>query len=366
MTDVRVGIVAEPVGNVTAVLGEAPYWVPEDSCLLWVDIPAGLLHRTQMPSGETVTTELGAVSAVFPIHGGGILYTGGNKVVVREPVPRSAIGSAIGTAVISGEWTERTIAQAPARDGVRFNDASVDPAGRVWVGSMHAEETEPLGELYRLDPRGVLTPVVAEATVSNGLGWSPDGSRLYYADSPTKRVDVFDYDQATGEAYSRHVFADLSGVAGMPDGLTVDLDGYVWVAIWDGGALRRFAPSGELDAVVPVPVARPTSMAFGGDGMADLYVTTASIDLTGAQRDAQPLAGRLLRLVPGPVGLPSTTTRPIILSLQAPPSLRARGPGPPIRHIAPHGRNPGTSTAWRRGRGPQRGTNITVSPRTLS
>jgi sugar lactone lactonase YvrE len=98
-------------------------------------------------------------------------------------------------------------------------------------------------------------------------------------------------------------------VAGVPDGLTVDLDGYVWVAMWDGGALRRFALNGAADAVVPVPVARPTSMAFGGAGMAELYVTTAANDLTPGQRDAQPLAGRLLRLVPGPVGLPSTTAR---------------------------------------------------------
>jgi sugar lactone lactonase YvrE len=305
MTDVRAGIVAEPVGDVTAVLGEGPYWVPEDSCLLWVDIPAGLLHRTQIPSGRTVTADVGSVSAAFPADGGAILYAGGNQVMVREPVR----GSAPGKPGPSGEWTTRIIAQAPAQDGVRFNDASVDPAGRVWVGSMDMEETKPLGELYRLDPGGVLTAVASGATVSNGLGWSPDGSRMYYADSPTKRVDVFDYDQAMGQAYARRVFADLSDAAGAPDGLTVDLDGYVWVAMWDGGALRRFAPSGELDAVVPVPVARPTSVAFGGNGMAELYVTTASFNLTPAQREAQPLAGRLLRLVPGPVGLPSTTTR---------------------------------------------------------
>lgn len=301
MTDVRAGIVAEPVNDVTAVLGEGPYWIPEDSCLLWVDIPAGLLHRTDMPSGHTVTADLGAVSAAFPTGQGAILYTGGNQVALFGPGP-------------SGQWTSRVIAEAPARDGLRFNDASVDPAGRLWVGSMDIEEAHPLGELYRLDPGRVLTPVVGGATVSNGLGWSADGSRMYYADSPTRRVDVFDYDQATGEASGRRVFADLSDATGVPDGLTVDLDGYVWVAMWDGGALRRFAPSGELDAVVPVPVARPTSMAFGGNGMAELFVTTASHGLTPAQREAQPLSGRLLRLIPGPVGLPSTTARAMIPS----------------------------------------------------
>jgi sugar lactone lactonase YvrE len=177
---------------------------------------------------------------------------------------------------------------------------------------MHEAETHALGSLYRLDPGPVLTPVAPEATVSNGLGWSPDGSRLYYADSPTRKVDVFDYDAATGEATGRRVFADLSGVDGFPDGLTVDADGYVWVCMWDGGAIQRIAPSGVVDAVVPVPVARPTSVAFGGPQLADLYVTTASFDLTAEQLASQPLSGRLLHLRPGPVGLPSTETQAII------------------------------------------------------
>jgi sugar lactone lactonase YvrE len=131
---------------------------------------------------------------------------------------------------------------------------------------------------------------------------------MYYVDSPMRRVDVFDYDSATGEAFKRRVFADLSAFDGVPDGLTIDADGCVWVATWGGAALRRFAPDGTADAVVQVPVSQPTSCAFGGPGMADLYVTTASVGLSEAQLKAQPLAGRLLRLQPGPVGLPSTTT----------------------------------------------------------
>jgi sugar lactone lactonase YvrE len=300
MMHVRVGVAAEPVGDVTALLGEGPYWVPEDSCLLWVDIPNGLLHRTSLPSGDTVSAELGEVSAAFPTLGGTILTAGGNRLVLHEPSK-------------PGEpWTERTIAEAPAREGVRFNDAAVDPAGRVWVGSMHTGETEPLGELYRLDRGGALTPVVTGVTVSNGLGWSPDGSRLYYADSPMRRIDVFDYVPATGEVFQRRVFTDLSSAEGVPDGLTVDADGCVWVAMWGGGVLRRFNPYGQQDAVLPVPVSRPTSCAFGGPGMADLYVTTASLGLAEAERAEQPLAGRLLCFSPGPVGLPSTTARAAI------------------------------------------------------
>jgi sugar lactone lactonase YvrE len=145
-------------------------------------------------------------------------------------------------------------------------------------------------------------------TVSNGLGWSPDGSRMYYVDSPVGRIDMFDYDPAAGTAVGRRPFADHSGYDGVPDGLTVDADGCVWVAVWGGGVLRRFAPDGTQDSVVPVPVSQPTSCAFGGPGMADLYVTSARIGLSEAELSEQPLAGRLLRLSPGPVGLPSTTT----------------------------------------------------------
>jgi sugar lactone lactonase YvrE len=294
-------VTAEPVGDVTAVLGEGPYWRPEDEALLWVDVARGLLHMTRVQLGETITIELDPVSAAFPAVGGGIVTAGGHRLTLRATRPGEG-------------WAGRTIAEAPARDGVRFNDAAVDPAGRVWVGSMDIKEKEPLGTLYRLDTGGTLTPVVKGATVSNGIGWSPDGTRMYYNDSPLRRIDMFDYDQATGEAFGGRVFADLSRADGFPDGLTVDADGYVWVAMFAGGALRRFTPAGHQDAVLPLPVSQPTSCAFGGPGMADLFVTTAYRDLTEAQRAAEPLAGRLLRLRPGPVGLPSSATQAVIPS----------------------------------------------------
>jgi len=300
MMTVDVAAVVEPVGDVTAALGEGPYWVPEDDCLLWVDIEGARLHRTYFPSGETATDSPGPVSAAFPAVGGGILIAGGAALTLLFPAERGA------------QWVARTIADTPAREGLRFNDAGVDPAGRVWVGSMHMTEAEPVGELYRLDPGSRLNPVVKNVTVSNGLGWSPDGSRMYYADSPLRRVDVFDYDPATGEAFSRRAFADLSEAEGVPDGLTVDADGCVWVAMWGGSALRRFTPDGQPDAVLPVPVSQPTSCAFGGPELADLYITSARVGLTDEQLAAQPLAGRLLHVRPGPVGLPSTTAKAAI------------------------------------------------------
>jgi sugar lactone lactonase YvrE len=294
-------VTAEPVGDVTAVLGEGPYWRPEDDALLWVDIPRAQLHMTRVQFGETITIELDEVSAAFPAVGGGILTAGGHRLTLRAARPGEG-------------WAGRTIAEAPATDGVRFNDASVDPAGRVWVGSMHTDEKEPFGTLYRLDTGGALTPVVKGVTVSNGIGWSPDGTRMYYNDSPMRRIEMFDYDQATGQAFQRRMFADLSRADGFPDGLTVDADGHVWVAMFAGGTLRRFTPAGHQDAVLPLPVSQPTSCAFGGPGLADLFVTTAYRDLSEAQRAAEPLAGRLLRLRPGPVGLPSSAAQAVIPS----------------------------------------------------
>lgn len=300
MMSVRASSAVEPVGEVTAVLGEGPYWVPEDDCLLWVDIASSHLHRTYFPSRETVTDSLPAVSAAFPVVGGGILVVGGAELTLLFPAERG------------GQWSTRTIAVTPSRDDLRFNDAGVDPAGRVWAGSMHIGETEPVGELYRLDPGGRMTTVVTNVTISNGLGWSPDGSLMYYADTPQRRVDVFDYDPATGEASARRTFVDLSDADGAPDGLTVDLDGCVWVAMWGGSAVRRFTPAGEQDAVLPVPVSQPTSCAFGGPELADLFITTANIGLSQAERAEQPLAGRLLQVRPGPIGLPSTLAKAAI------------------------------------------------------
>ena len=157
MMTVDVAAAVEPVGDVTAALGEGPYWVPEDDCLLWVDIEGARLHRTYFPSRETATDSPGPVSAAFPAVGGGILIVGGSALTLLFPAERG------------GQWVARTIADVPARDRIRFNDAGVDPAGRLWAGSMHVPETEPLGELYRLDPGSRLNPVIKNVTVSNGL-----------------------------------------------------------------------------------------------------------------------------------------------------------------------------------------------------
>jgi sugar lactone lactonase YvrE len=281
---------AEPVGDVVADLGEGPCWDTSspDGTVLWVDIPGGRLHRTAHPSGDTITVNLGPpVSAALPTQDGEVLVSRRDRLVV-----------------IGAGRDERTVATISPPPAVRFNDGATDPQGRVWIGSMDTGELSATGILYRLDPGGVLTPVLTGITVSNGLGWSPDGSRLYYVDSPTRQIDVLDFDQETGRVAGRRQFADLTSVPGLPDGLTVDAEGGVWVALHGGGVLHRYSADGGLDTVVSLPVSHPTSCAFAGPELADLYVTTASAPLSAAERATQPLAGRLLRLRPGQVGIP--------------------------------------------------------------
>lgn len=276
----------EPVGDVKADHGEGPYWDESAASLCWVDIPAGLLYRTEPDNGRTVATHVGApLAAVLPAQGGGMLVARGLELIL-----------------LGADGQARVVAQAPGTAGCRFNDGSVDASGRVWMGTMDTAEQNPIGGLYRLEPDGSLTTHIGEVTVSNGIGWSPDGKRMYYTDSPTRRVDVIDYDDAYGTLGDRRPFADLSGANGVPDGLTVDADGYVWVAVHGGGVLHRYAPSGELDAVLELPVTHPTSCAFGGADLGDLYITTSRQPLTEHERRDQPLAGRLLRMaaqVPG-------------------------------------------------------------------
>ncbi|MQA07340.1 MAG: SMP-30/gluconolactonase/LRE family protein [Pseudonocardiaceae bacterium] len=272
----------EPVGEIVAELGEGPCWDASSGTLLWVDIDGGLVHRTDPSSAETSTLELSPpVSAVLPTADGGLLVARKNRLVLLDP--------------------ERTVAGVPEEPAIRFNDGKCDPRGRLWIGTMNTDRARGTAALYRLDA-GELVTVLEGVTISNGLGWSPDGRTMYYADTPTLRVDAFDYDPETGELSGRRPFVDLDGQGGRPDGLTVDTDGGVWIALVGGGALHRYLPDGKLDAVVSLPVTHPTSCAFGGPELAELYVTTSRALVPEDERAAQPLAGRLFRLATGATG----------------------------------------------------------------
>jgi sugar lactone lactonase YvrE len=186
---------------------------------------------------------------------------------------------------------------------IRLNEGGCDPAGRFHIGSMAYEMTPGAAAVYRLDPDGSTRTVLTGITISNGLQWSLDGSLAYYIDTPTRRVDVFDVDQADGSLHDRRPFVLLGDdVAGSPDGMTIDAEGGLWVALWGGGALRRFDASGALTEVVDVPgVSHTSAAAFGGSDLDTLYITSSRQHLAD---DAEPEAGAVFAVRPGVRGVP--------------------------------------------------------------
>ncbi|OEJ28152.1 calcium-binding protein [Streptomyces agglomeratus] len=265
-----------------ASLGEGPTWDAATGRLIWVDILSARIHTYEPVSGRrTVMATAQHVGAAKPRAGGGLVVNLRDGIGLYGPD-------------LAFSWLVRD--PAPGRRG---NDAAVAPDGALWAGTMRYDEAPGGGGLTRIAPDGTAARA-ATAAVSNGTGWSPDGRLMYYADSPTRRIDVFD---VAGESVvNRRAWVTIEEAAGYPDGLTVDADGCVWVALWDGAAIRRYTPDGRLDRTVALPVRRPTACAFGGAGLRDLYVTTARTGLTRPH----PLSGSLLVVPDAGRGLPGT------------------------------------------------------------
>ena len=272
----------EVLFDVQAKVGEGPSWVAHSGRLSFVDIVAGRVFVADL-SRIHATVEIGMhVGAALPAADGGFLLARRDGFVRLAP-----------------DGTQAPIALPLEHDpDLRFNDGKVDPTGRAWAGTMTYEEGAARGVLYRLDG-DVATPVVSGLGLSNGLGWSPDGRTMYLADSRAGTVDAFHYDWATGEATRRRPFLDLSAGPGVPDGLSVDDEGCLWVAMWDGWAVRRFAPDGRELERVEMPVSRPSSCCFAGDA---LVITTASHGLPAAELAREPHAGALFVARPGVSG----------------------------------------------------------------
>src|SRR5262249_397331 len=178
---------------------------------------------------------------------------------------------------------------------LRMNDGSCDAAGRFWAGTMALDERPDAGALYRLSCDGRVEMMLRPVTISNGIDWTDDDRSMYFIDTATGSVDVFNFELTSGTISNRRTFVRIGREQGAPDGLTIDADGFVWVSLWGGGAVHRYAPTGVLDRVVRLPVTHPTSCAFGGPELRDLYITTATVALTADQRVRQPQAGGLFR-----------------------------------------------------------------------
>jgi sugar lactone lactonase YvrE len=267
-----------------AALAEGPRWDARTQRLLWVDIDGCALHEFDPATGEDRAVGLPAkVGAAAPTADPA-------RVLVALADRLAIVDLRTGDLEPLAEFPHR-------RAGMRANDGAIDPAGRFWVGTMCDDEAPDLAALYRFDPDGSLTTVLDEISLSNGLAWSQDERRMYYVDSPTLRIDVLDFDTARGAVENRRPFATIEEGIGVPDGLALDDEGGVWVALYGGGQVRRYDPAGALDAVLAVPAGNVTACWFGGDDGRRLFVTTA--------RSPQPLGGSLFVTEPGVTGPPA-------------------------------------------------------------
>jgi sugar lactone lactonase YvrE len=286
---------AELVDDARATLGEGPVWDQRSGRLHWVDIRAGLVHRFSPSDGSDSVLDIGQ-----PVSALGLGADNGLVLATRD---------GFGLVPSHSDRVSEVIEVEKDLPRNRMNDGRCDAAGRFWAGTMADRwEHEPrAGALYRLERAGgflVATKVLSGLTVANGIDWTPDGRQMYFVDSATRRVDIFDFDADTGTLRNRRVFAVVPATDGMPDGLVVDADGCVWVALIGGGRLRRYSPSARIDQEILLPVTLVTSAAFGGPDLADLYITTARHRLTPEERDRQTLAGSLFCCRPGTTGKP--------------------------------------------------------------
>jgi sugar lactone lactonase YvrE len=279
----------ELVLDLGSELGEAPIWDIDRRALIWVDIERGLIHRYDPASERHEVFEAGrSVGAASPT------ITGGLALAVDE-----------GFGLLDPDTGRlEMIASIDGSPGTMMNDGKCDPAGRFWAGTKDPDGRRPIGALYRLDADHEVTRVLTGVTISNGLTWSADRATFFYVDSPTHGIDAFDFDLESGSVSNRRRHVECPKEWGLPDGMTIDEEGFLWVAFWEGSAVRRFAPDGRPASTVDFPVSLVTSCAFGGDDLADLYVTTARTGLSEAQLRSEPNAGGLFRLRPGARGLP--------------------------------------------------------------
>jgi len=276
------------VGDTTDILGEGPVWDAREQALYWVDIRAPAVRRLDWRTQRVASWPMPEMVGSLAVRErGGLLLALKSSLSFFDPA--------------SGAF-ERVSAPEIDWPAMRFNDGKCDRQGRFWAGTMNDVTREPEGSLYRLDPARGCVAMQTGIRIPNSLCWSPDGRTMYFADSPTRTIFAYPFDPATGELGERREFATVEAPA-IPDGATVDAEGFVWCAHYDGWRIVRFAPDGRVDRVVDLPVQRATSVQFGGPGLDVLFVTTATQKLAPEQLAKQPLAGALLMLDVGVKGL---------------------------------------------------------------
>mgnify|MGYP006280753697 CR=1 FL=1 len=280
------------VFNTRALLGEGPCWSTRDTALYWVDILAPSLHSHRSPE-QNESTPLGTmVSLAVPKSSGGLLLATPSGLMNLQS-PQMPL-----------EWLCHPDSDRPNN---RYNDGKCDRRGRLWVGSMDMGAVANRGSLFRVEADGQFTRMDSGLTVANGMGWSPDNRTMYFTDSFRRTIYQYEFDLDGGSITNRRPLVVLGPDEGTPDGLTVDQDGFLWVAVWDAWSIVRYSPQGREVMRVKLPVPRPTSCCFGGTQLDTLYVTSASVRLSAQTLAAAPLSGSLFALrIPGVRGLPET------------------------------------------------------------
>lgn len=265
--------------GVRTELGEGPLWDVARRCLWSVDIMRGRIHRWDPAAATDRVYEVGQ-----PVSALALAKAGDLVCAVRDGFVRMDAESGRLTPFVD---VEKNLPRN------RMNDGYVDARGRFWAGTMSMDGERHAGALYCLSPEGTVTQHLAGVTTSNGIDWSADAARMYYIDTGEPRIDVFDFDLDRGRISNRRPFVAIDPAEGKPDGLVVDADDHVWVALWRGGQVRRYAPDGTLVLSVPLPTPLTTKPAFGGERLTDLYVTSAFIQLSAEERAASPQGGAL-------------------------------------------------------------------------
>lgn len=278
----------ELIANYACHTGENPLWNPLDKCVYWLDIPTGTIFRHDPAAGTHDVFYRGELAGGFTLQTDGALLLFGAGGAVRH--------------LYQGEVTI-LVESLPGEEANRFNDVMADPAGRVLCGTMPFDtDTDiPSGSLYLLEHDGSIRKLRDNIRLSNGMGFSPDLKTFYHTDSLARTITQFEYDAVRGDIANPQLFALRASGQGVPDGLTVDAEGFVWSAVWDGSRLVRYDPQGHIEREIHFPVKKVSSLMFGGDDYRDIYVTTAGGDNPGENGE---LAGALFRLRLGIQGKP--------------------------------------------------------------
>jgi sugar lactone lactonase YvrE len=276
------------IGDTRDLLGEGPVWDARTQALWWVDIRLPAVRRYDWRHQATKTYAMPEMVGSLAVRDDGTLLLALKSALVYWNPETGLI--------------DKVAAPEAGRPAQRFNDGKCDPRGRFFAGTMNDTAREPDGTLYRFDGKAC-EPVRRGITIPNSLAWSPDGRTMYFADSWTREIGAFAYDPDTGAMGARRVFATVAAPA-IPDGATVDAQGYLWCALYDGWKIARFAPDGRVERTIDLPVQRPTSCQFGGPDLDVLFVTSATQKLPDEELVRQPFACALLAIDAGIKGLP--------------------------------------------------------------